>query len=185
MFLGPDSAAPPEMACFFRKIGDLDAGRPKAVAIDPDPPDVPYGLRSRLSYFLMVFCGGLEIHSNMDKTPAVFLRRLELYNHAQVRADYLAKFSRGDHALQQYLVFAPLLPEGVDRAALPKSVTAAFDVDEDGRVQKLELQEPLPEPVRREVRRAVRAWLFLPRIKGGVPVTTNLRIPIVLGASGG
>ena len=170
---------------FFHRIGDLPALKAKRIHCDFGRA-VPPRLRDRLQYFVLVFSSGVEIRTNLAEGPAVFFRRLEMIAHQGVISADRAHWSEGNRPPKAYVAMPPLLPDDTDFKTLPEAVHASLMVAGDGTVQSVDLREPMPDAVAREIRRTLLAWLFLPCLEDCRPVRAKVEAVVkVSGASPG
>jgi hypothetical protein len=164
----------------FRQIGDLAAGRETKVQINASyfaPPGV------KAAYFPMVFSKGLEIRTDQSEVAAAYFRRGEMAVHGALLAHYRQQNPTSDKPASPYLRFRPELPPGVDPRSLPATITAKFAVTESGEVDDVEIDQVLDAKVDQELRRALSGWLFMPRLKKGIPVRTMIAVPLSFGGT--
>ena len=156
------------IALAFGEIGDVPAGRETPVKIN-----CVYAVPDGGAYYLfpLIFSKGVEIRTDQSDFAARFFRQQEMVAHADLLARYREKFPSADHPAVPYLRFPPLLPDGIDPRSLP-AIEARFAVMETGEVDSLEFTQVLDPSVDQAIRRAVNGWLFLPRLKKGMPVRT-------------
>jgi hypothetical protein len=173
----PDSHS---IALAFGEVGDLPAGRETAVKID-----CAYAAPGGGQYytFPLVFSKGVEIRTDQSELVAQFFHQQDMAAHAELLARYRREFPTADRPAVAYLRFPPLLPDGVDPGSLPATIDAKFSVVESGEVDSLEINQVLDPRVEQAIRRAINGWLFLPRLKKGVPVRTMIDMPLSFGAS--
>jgi len=171
----------PALGVFFRNIGTLEANRPTNITIDVDWDKIPASLRPHLTFFPLLFNDGVEVRTNRELIAAAFFRRLELIGFRKALDAYLTENSFGDHPLKIYQSVPPCLPDEAAQQNLPSRVTVSFAVTEDGMVSDFKLEDSLPAAAAAAVRRAVQAWLFLPRLDGGYPKVTLVRTQVPLG----
>ena len=110
---------------------------------------------------------------------AAYFRRLELTRHVTLVTNYVSKNVETDHALQPYLRISPILPAN-PAATAPTKINARLSVDEDGMVKQVDLEGEISGQVRTELERALRGWLFLPKLSKGKPVATKAVVPLQL-----
>jgi hypothetical protein len=167
-------------AIAFRQIGDLVAGREVKVTVNGSyfaPPGV------KAAYFPMVFSKGLEIRTDQSDNAAAYFRRGEMAVHGALLAHYRQQNPTSDKPASAYLRFRPELPIGVDPRSLPPTITAKFAVTESGEVDAVEIDQVLDVKVDQELRRAFSGWLFMPRLKKGIPVRTMITVPLSFGGA--
>jgi hypothetical protein len=171
------TAESPGATVQFSAIKPLVGGRENKVKLVFGYQD--FGER-RTGFFPLFFTHGIEIKSDQCEMIARFFRRREDSLHRAILQGYLAKHSGESLGLVPYLKIPPLLPDGTDYGALPRSISPSFMVNEEGRVESLQLQRGLPADVAYELGRTLRGWLFLPRLANGRPARTMVTLPIVL-----
>lgn len=173
---GTGDLVPGSTAIAFRQVGDLAAGRETRVTIDCGY--VVRAGRGRGHYFPLAFSRGREIRTDQCENSARFLRHGEMETHAALLAQYRKDNPASDRPASAYLRFQPELPVGVDPRSLPSTVTANFSVTETGEVDDVELDQVLDAKVEKEIRRALDGWLFLPRLRKGLPVRSRITVPL-------
>jgi hypothetical protein len=183
LFFGADAAGNPDYkptAIAFKKIGDLVAGRETEIKIAS-----AYVNTGRPNFFIysLIFTKGLEIRSDQSEEIARFFRRQDMIEHSEVLDHYRAAYPAADHPAVAYLRFPPLLPQDVDPKQLPPGIVAKLSVMETGEVDSLELSPVLEPNVDHAIHRALEGWLFLPRLKKGLPVRTQIEVPLGFGSS--
>lgn len=173
----PDSRS---IALAFGDIGDLAAERETPVKID-----CAYAVPGGGQYYCLplIFSKGIEIRSDQSEIEAQFFHQQDMVTHAELLAQYRLKYPNADRPAAAYLRFPPLLPEGIDPHSLPATIDAKFSVVETGEVDSLEITPTLDPRVDQAIRRAINGWLFLPRLKKGIPMRTLIDVPLSFGAS--
>jgi hypothetical protein len=174
---GVDTAS---TAIAFRQIGDLAAGRETKVKINCSYV-APKGYL--FYYFPLIFSKGLEIRTDQSEIAARFFRISEMASHEALLAQYRKENATADRPAVAYLRFQPELPPDVDPRSLPPMVNARFAVTESGEVDAVTLDQVLDARVDREIRRALDGWLFLPRLRKGYPVRTQIVVPLSFGGA--
>jgi hypothetical protein len=174
---GMDTAS---TAIAFRQIGDLAAGREAKVKINCSYV-APKG--NLFYYFPLIFSKGLEIRTDQCEVAAHFFRISEMAAHEAMLARYRQENATSDRPAIAYLRFQPELPADVDPRVLPPTVNARFAVTESGEVDSVVLDQVLDVRVDHEIRRALNGWLFLPRLRKGYPVRTQIVVPLSFGAA--
>ncbi len=176
------TAAAPEFRFEFHDVGPLKAGVAKPVTI---PMNLPAGDLRNIAYVPLVFCGGVEIHTNLDNFTGVLLRKAEEAGHALLVNNYVARNVGADEPLKPYAMPSPVFPAGLDTTKLPKTIDASFEVTAGGVVRNPVLKEKVPPAAAQAIERALSEWLFLPRMKAGHALQTKVEIPInIAGATG-
>jgi hypothetical protein len=164
----------------FHAIGTLKTGAEKHVEMSI--PMVQEKTR-RLGCILLVFCGGLEIRSNLSDSSALLFRRVEVAEHAQLLKNYLQENQGADRPLKPCVRIVPELPKDVQTETLPKLIHVALVVTAEGTVEYPEIEEELPPAADKAIRRAISDWLFLPRLQAGLPVRAKVTIPIGIAST--
>lgn len=166
----------------LQDVGKLKAGVAKTVTIKMNLPgsDVP-----DTAYIPLVFSDGVEIPTSLDTYTGALLRKVEEAEHAAVVKKYVGGHAGADEPVKPYALPSPVFPAGLDRTALPKTIDASFEVTTDGGVRNLKLMEKVPAPAAKAIRRALSEWLFLPQIKGGHAVSTEVEVPININGGAG
>jgi hypothetical protein len=160
----------------FHELGDLVADKKVDAKIDC-AAILPKG-EARHHYFTLVFSEGREIGSEQSRIAAPYFRYFEMKAHAQVLAPYRQQFATASRPAVAYLRISPELPDGTDVKQLPKDIHLKFSVVETGEVDAVEYAEPLPAAVQESLRTAVTGWLFLPRLRDGIPVRSQITLPL-------
>ncbi len=181
IFFKTDPAGEPDLktvAIGFSEIGNLPAGALVQVKIRRGYIPVSGG-----NYYClpMVFTRGREIRSDQCELIARFFRSQYVASHAKILDRYQKQYPSADKPPVAYLRYPPVLPDGVEARTLPK-INATFRVLETGEIDSLQLDEGLDPRVAQAIRRALNGWLFLPRLKAGVPVETLMRLPLAFGS---
>jgi hypothetical protein len=133
--------------------------------------------RNQSTTFPLVFqAGGAELPSNFSLLIARYFTRVEQVRLATLVSDYRAKYDTVDRAASPVLKIQPTLPAGV---ALPlEAIMATVTVGENGHVQDVQIPDGLDSQVSIALRETLRGWLFLPRLRGGQPISTRVQIPL-------
>lgn len=169
-----------ELKCnvLFRKVGTLEAGKKKKQYISFGYFDEER--RRRTVYCPVLFSQGVEVKTAMSFRSDQILARIEELQHAGIVSAYIEKNKGQDHKLRMYQQSPMQLPEGTEMDKLPESVTAMFTVDEEGKVQAVQVRGELPAPVKRALIRNIDNWLFLPALDKGYAKPTPVQVPIKL-----
>lgn len=167
----------PAASVRFKKIKDLTGGRENKISLTFDY--LNFGDRLT-GFFPLFFSEGREIRSSEAELIAQFFYKMEQTLHDAIVRGYLAKNAGKSAALQPYLRIAPLFIDEAVEAAAPGKIDVSFIVAEDGRVESLELQEPLDPAVAAVLRPTMHAWRFLPRLKEGYATRSMVRTTLLL-----
>ncbi|HEY5228368.1 MAG TPA: energy transducer TonB, partial [Opitutaceae bacterium] len=159
----------------FGQIGTLSAGHEAPVKINCAYVASRSG---RYFCFPLLFSKGIEIRTSQSDSAALFFHARDVRGHDALMARYLQENPNSDKPAMAYLRFPPLLPVGQDPRALPQGIEARFDVTGSGRVESVNLTPQLDPQVSASIERALDGWLFLPRLKKGVPTRTTIRLPL-------
>ena len=170
-----DPTAAPNTALFFKQLGALTANDNKKVVVELGrfAPEA----RQRLEFFPLVFANGRELRSQLDELSAAYFRQVEMVRHTSVLENYLRQNANSDHAIQPYVRIAPILPEGTSNSVATK-LNVRLTIDAKGIVNQAEVLGEVPGPIKTEVERAFRGWLFLPKITKGKPVAAKAVVPL-------
>jgi hypothetical protein len=166
-----------EMA--FREIGNLTATTPTAVKISSAyiaPPN------TRFYHFPLLFSKGQEVRSDQSEVSARFFRYQDIQAHREFLRQYRMKNPTSDRPAYAYLRYPPILPDGIDPRTLPGTIRATFRVTESGDVDSLVIEPELDPKALNAIRRAVGGWLFLPRLKNGLPIPVQIEAPLSFAA---
>jgi hypothetical protein len=151
----------------FQEVGTLQAGvetKVKAVFHYVDPH------RQHMVYLPLYFSHGAEIRTNHADEVAAIFRRIEMIRHRKLVDLYLGRYPQATRAAEPYLRIPPIFPEEVGLAKLPTALKVDFAVISDGTVDGVFLPAGIPPEVALGVRRAMRGWLYLPKLESGRPV---------------
>jgi hypothetical protein len=94
----------------------------------------------------------------------------------QAVAKYLEKFKGADHDAVPAMKPKPIFP--ADAVMPTGQVLVTLTVESDGSVSAVEADAVKDDGVRQSLTNALGGWLFLPRLKGGVPVATKVSFPL-------
>ena len=130
-----------------------------------------------MEMFWQVFSQGAEVRSDVSDKVAAFYHHREKSAQQIALAAWRRENATGNRPAQPLLQIPPLLEFPV---ATPTSVTATLSIAADGAVSEVSLDGSLPAEVQTMLSRTLRAWLFLPAIKDGIPIPTRVRIPLNL-----
>lgn len=131
-----------------------------------------------LAYAVQVYNDeGQEILTNVSPAAWTFY---ELRNRAKLQQaiqHYVQKQAGTDHAVTPISMPRPLVPKG---ATLPtETVQARLSVSERGWVTRVDVQTPIEaSQLRQNLIEALEGWLFLPRLRAGQPVASEVQVPI-------
>lgn len=167
----------PSATIAFHHIGDLKGGVAKKVTVQFGYLD---GSR-RLNYFPLFFSRGFEVRSDVSDQASRFFHRTETLMHKRLVETYLTKNVGANRQAAAYVQMAPIFPEDIDYSALPEQVPVSFMVNDEGRVEGLEIPRGLPPEVEAPLRATINGWLFYPRLKEGHPDRAMVTIPISFG----
>lgn len=173
-FLTGETTAP-NMVQFFKQIGALKTNENKTVTVRLGR--FTPAARQRLEFFPLLFANGRELRSQLSEMSAALFRRVEMARHTSVVANYLSQNADADRAIQPYVRIAPILPEGPSSDVATK-LNVRLTIDEQGVVNQADVLGEVPAPVKSEVERALRGWLFLPKLTKGKPVAAKAVVPL-------
>jgi hypothetical protein len=178
VFCGVDAEGLPDTsqtAIAFGEVGTLAPGHETPVTINCAYVAPRSG---RYFCFPLLFSKGLEIRTFQCDFAAQFFHTRDVKGHDLLLARYFQQFPAADKPAVAYLRFPPELPVGQDPRKLPRDIEARFDVTGSGRVESVNLTPGLDPRVSASIERALDGWLFLPRLKKGVPTRTTIRLPL-------
>ena len=128
-------------------------------------------------YFIQIFDDeGREVRTTDVGSVWQYYTRRDRERLVQAVAKYLEKFKGADHdavpAMMPKPIFAPnaVMPVG--------EVVVTLTVESDGTVSAVETGETKDASVRESISNALGGWMFLPRLKAGVPVATKVSFPL-------
>ena len=169
-FLSGESDDPHEYL-ILNEIPDLRAGHRTKVKFNSVP------LTGR--YFPLLFAGGREVLTDRLEPATEFFRRVELLKHAiRVRA-YRTLNTATDKVVLPSIIFPPLLDDGSPLTAPSHPIIVRLSITEDGTVEAATLVDSsLSAPAQASILRTLHGWLFLPQLKVGTPVATEIETPL-------
>jgi hypothetical protein len=162
-------------ALAFGSLGDLKAGRESKAKIFK-AYIAPVG--THYYYFIMVLSKGREIRTNLSHFNDQFFRHREVLEQQEMLEEYKEKFKAMDHPAVPYVRIPIQLPPEVDPHTLPPNFTASLVVTEAGLVDEIQLGDSLSPTARSAISSELGGWLFLPRLKQGNPVRTQIVMPL-------
>lgn len=164
----------PQTQIVLHEVPDIAAGQSTKIRFST----TAFIDRKGAPFFPLLFRGGAEVRTNIAEYADRYFHRVEQVQHEAQLAAYRKKFPTGNHAAVPVMTFRPVFPPDV---ALPKGENhlARLFVGEDGTVMDADITPEFTSPaVQREVLRAVRGWLFLPKLVAGEPVVAQIKIPL-------
>lgn len=155
------------------ELPDLPAGQEVEVKISAALPDG----QANQTYFFQVFDGhGREVVTSASDLAWKYYALRDRLKLAGVRAQYLEKFHGADHAAVPAVMARPVFSQG---AKPPQGeASAMITVSADGVVTNVDVRGVEDPAARADIANALGGWLFLPQLKGGVPVGTKLQVPL-------
>ncbi len=137
---------------------------------------IPNG-QPNLTFFFQIFDGhGREIVTNAMEPAWKYYAQRDRLKLVGVRTQYLEKFRGADHAAVPAVMARPVFREGVKTPQ--GEASALITVSADGVVTQVEVRGVEDTAARDDIANALGGWLFLPQLKGGVPVATKLQVPL-------
>lgn len=128
-------------------------------------------------YFIQIFDDeGREVRTTDVAFAWEFYAKRDRARLAQGVAKYLEKFKGSDHDAVPAVMRKPIFPDGATMPAGEVDVT--LTVEADGVVSAVEVPGVKDDGVRQSLTDALGGWLFLPRLKAGVPVATQVSFPL-------
>ncbi|MBS0661855.1 MAG: hypothetical protein JSR48_01215 [Verrucomicrobia bacterium] len=154
-------------------LPDLPAGQDTAVKVSAALPDG----QPNQTYFFQIFDGnGGEVVTNLSELAWKYYALRDRVKLAGIRAQYLEKFHGANHAAVPAVMSRPVFSEG---AKPPHGeATAVLAVSPDGLVTHVDIRGVEDAAARADIANALGGWLFLPQLKGGVPVGTKIQVPL-------
>ena len=165
--------------------------RPRTQIILHDVPDLAAGQETRVKFsaaafqqragswfFPLLFSDGAEIRTALAEYSDGYFNRIERLQHQAQLAAYREKFATANHAAVPTVMIRPVFPDGVEMPHDGTPHTARLFVGEDGMVNDLDITPTFEPVVNREIIRALRGWLFLPKLVDGEPVVAQIKIPL-------
>lgn len=128
-------------------------------------------------YFIQIFDGaGREVMTNGATIGWEYYSKRDHERLAAALRKYRAQYAGADHAAVPMVMPKPVLSDSLPPPKGP--VTALVTVEPDGTVSKVEVSGVDDPNARQGVVDALSGWLFLPRLKAGVPVAAKLQVPL-------
>lgn len=167
--------------------------QPAAQIVVHELPRLPAGLKTHVEfvnagttgrqYIVQVFAnGGAELKTNAAPEVAKYFSRVERVRLAAAIAKYRDANREQDHGAVPVVQVRPTLPAGLSAPA--QAVTATVRVGEDGLVGDVAVAGAEDPRLEASIRDVMSDWLFLPRLKAGVPVTARVAIPLKFAPTG-
>jgi hypothetical protein len=164
----------PSTAVFFKQLGTLAAGKAKEVVVELGKFSA--AAKEKMQFVPLVYTGGREVRTQLSELSAAYFRKQEMTRHQSIVASYVSKNADADKPLQPYVRVSPLLPPLPN--AVSTKVNAGMIVADDGTVNEVNLQGDVPADIKKEVERALKAWLFLPQLAKGKAIVTKATVPL-------
>lgn len=136
--------------------------------------------RGAISYYFLFFTAEGEIVTNGREAMTPFLNRLFRDFYMEVVVGYMQAEGTSDAPVKlahRYPVFVD--PKWVAQDA-PDFYYFTLEVDEQGFVSDIVPEAPVDEALLLACRRSLQEWLFLPKLRSGLPVKSRVRVPILL-----
>ena len=175
------SASAPGAFVQFERIKDLVGGKPNQIRLNFSYVETE---GRRLGFFPLFFTAGLEIRTAQCELIAQFFHRMEQARHDRIVAAYCEANPSKTAPVEAYLKIPPIFLDPTVLEGAPPKAEVSFMVNEDGRMESLQFEKPVPPEVSAVLRRTLNSWLFLPRLKEGRPMRTMVRVPLQLKAAG-
>lgn len=161
---------------FLRSVGVLRGGEENT--LDYHIPVAFDVSRSEVNYAFLFFCPEGEIVTEGRRQMTPFLNGMFESFYSELVYAYqenTGNRNRPVSLVQKYPVFADL-GSGSSLAIEPAYFT--LSVDERGFVEAVESTDDLPAELYSACERSFREWLFLPKLEGGYPVPSRVRVPV-------
>lgn len=154
-----------------RQIPDLRAQAPTPIKFST----TPFLSGKNMSVIALVFADGHEVASGRKSAIGAYFLRRERLLHAAATKQWLAENASTSVPAKPVQQVPPLLDS---TEGLPKDGTATLWVAPDGTVVHVTLDREFPPRAEAILTNAFHAWLFLPRIENGIPVSTKVKLPL-------
>ncbi len=162
-----------ETYCKVHELQELPADKEVKVVFSAVFPS----LRAEMNYLVQVFdADGREVMTNMAPYTWSYLAKVEWAKFCHVADKYRQKFAGQDHDVVPVLKPAPLFPDDFTKPDKPG--TATLRISPEGTVASIEIDGIEDERLRQSFADALGGWLFLPKLRGGVPVACKVEIPL-------
>ncbi|MFI5356857.1 MAG: hypothetical protein ACHQ4G_05955 [Opitutales bacterium] len=175
---------------FSDKIFQPDADFIRPVVLVNALPDLPAGQtvkasfaapyvggRSDTKYFVQIFDHeGREVRVNGLGLAWKYYALVERTKLKQAIFLYETRFMNQNHAASPLVTVRPVFPAGFTPPVKP--AVAVLDVNADGLVSAVALEQVDDAVTREAVTNALDGWLFLPQLKAGSPVPTRVKVPL-------
>jgi len=168
-----DSAIPTAAEIAVRSLPELPANEKVSIAFRSKA----FTYRAGQDFFVQVFDReGRELMSNEAPKAWPYYAAMERSQLRDTLRRLKPSFAGKDLEARPVLTIRPLLPKQVARPTDP--VMAQLSISAEGTVTDVQVGATTPDLVGQAVREALAGWLFIPRIRKGEPVMSNVRIPI-------
>lgn len=154
-----------------RQLPDLRAGQAAPVKFST----TPFLQKGKVRVFALLFAGGDEVSTDQTAAAARYFLRREQVIHAATVKRWLEENHQGSRPVQPVLQIPPLL---ASTEGFPPDATADLTVAADGTVLDVSLNRTFAPAAEESIRRALGAWLFLPKIQDGVPGLSHVKVPL-------
>jgi len=164
-------AGQPNAQIRVRQLPDLRAGQAAPVKFST----TPFLQKGKVQVFALLFAGGDEVATDQTAVAARYFLRREQVIHAATVKHWLEENHRGSRPVQPVLQIPPLL---ASTEGFPPDATAELTVAADGTVLDVTLNRTFAPAAEASIRRALCAWLFLPKIQDGIPGPAHVKVPL-------
>lgn len=125
--------------------------------------------------FGLLMSQGAEVAGTAPAVAREFFFTRERAAHRTVVATWRAQNREGNRPAMPFLQIPPLL-DSTD--GFPNPASATLTVDAEGIVIRAMLDQQFPPLAAQTLEHTLGAWLFMPALKDGMPVTTRVRVPL-------
>lgn len=134
-------------------------------------------LHFELNYVVQIFDGnGYEVMTNQLKYASSFFAAGDRLQFLEIAEGYKKKFAGQDHAVAPCVQPPPVFPENYVKPEQP--ATATLTISAEGAVTSIVIDGLNDAALRQSYMDAFSGWLFLPKLKAGVPVPAKVKIPL-------
>jgi len=168
-----DSTIRPASEIVVRALPELPANEKVSIAFTSKA--LTY--RRGQDFFVQVFDReGRELMSNEASKAWPYYAAMERSQLRDTLRRLKPSLAGKDLEARPVLTIRPFLPKEVARPTEP--VMAQLSISAEGTVTDVQVGTTTADLVGQAVREALAGWLFIPRMRGGEPVVSNVRIPI-------
>jgi hypothetical protein len=147
------------------------------ISIDPRYTNLPGAVGVGFKTFIIhpLFSEGREIRTNLPEIAATYFYHREKLLHQALLRQWIKQAGKADQPLKPVLQIPPLLDS---TEGFPPNASATLSIAGDGTVSEAILDAEFPPDAAKILQNTLRAWLFLPKLKGGMPVPARVKVPL-------